>query len=605
MRTLILTWTVILLPVCCVTAGDAGRESPFSIGAGARSVALGGSLTSLAVDGSSVFYNPAGLGYLEFQEVDFMQSLMFEGSRYNFGSYVYPMSSSSGLGIGFMRLGTGDIVRRREYVHAGTFSYSTSQLVVSYGRQLRQLFGFGASLKVVNQSLDDITAYGVGVDVGVRSMIRRHVNLGAIVRDLVQPELRLAGRAEETPRSLVVGASLNDLAICTDLRLTASLDIEHTDDKEVGLRVGSEIVHKNTLALRLGYGRDNPVVGAGFSRNRLRIDYAYELVDHVGDLHHISLSLRFGKSVAQREAELREQVTRLPFRPREEAGLNRLREKANRFFHQFELDSALVYFRLVQRLDPNDQEAAISIEAIEMADRVQKDQADRLEIAADDQQKFVRSFYARAQLYLAQRNYTAALDFLDLIIEIDPGHPFARELRKIVEREKAVEISFTLDTARVAESEGRAVRAIEALNRVIELDPTNREAVESRERIIGSLDIPQRLALGIDLFERGAYRAARRQFNQVLSIRPQEAVALDYLRRIDEAESQVPPGGSTLEDLQKNPRIWKHYTDGLRFMRDGQYQQAIDEWEKVLEVFPDNQSTLDNIEQARLRLESE
>jgi cytochrome c-type biogenesis protein CcmH/NrfG len=40
-------------------------------------------------------------------------------------------------------------------------------------------------------------------------------------------------------------------------------------------------------------------------------------------------------------------------------------------------------------------------------------------------------------------------------------------------------------------------------------------------------------------------------------------------------------------------------------MRNRDYRLAITAWEKVLKVYPDNQSTLDNIEQARLRLSAE
>ena len=40
-------------------------------------------------------------------------------------------------------------------------------------------------------------------------------------------------------------------------------------------------------------------------------------------------------------------------------------------------------------------------------------------------------------------------------------------------------------------------------------------------------------------------------------------------------------------------------------MRDRDYQKAIDAWQKVLEAYPNNTSTLNNIEQARLRLQSE
>ena len=40
-------------------------------------------------------------------------------------------------------------------------------------------------------------------------------------------------------------------------------------------------------------------------------------------------------------------------------------------------------------------------------------------------------------------------------------------------------------------------------------------------------------------------------------------------------------------------------------MRDQQFQKAIDVWQKVLETYPNQLNTLNNIEQARLRLKAE
>ena len=40
-------------------------------------------------------------------------------------------------------------------------------------------------------------------------------------------------------------------------------------------------------------------------------------------------------------------------------------------------------------------------------------------------------------------------------------------------------------------------------------------------------------------------------------------------------------------------------------MRNKEYQKAVDAWNKVLKVYPNNINTLNNLEQAMLRLESE
>ena len=80
-----------------------------------------------------------------------------------------------------------------------------------------------------------------------------------------------------------------------------------------------------------------------------------------------------------------------------------------------------------------------------------------------------------------------------------------------------------------------------------------------------------------------------------------EPVALEYIRKIDLRKAR----SVTLDDLQEDKTVWPLYLEGLRHMRNKDYRAAIAAWEKVLQTYPNSESTLSNIEQARLRLESE
>jgi len=92
-----------------------------------------------------------------------------------------------------------------------------------------------------------------------------------------------------------------------------------------------------------------------------------------------------------------------------------------------------------------------------------------------------------------------------------------------------------------------------------------------------------------------------KRFQAVLDVDPDDPVALEYMEKLTPAADEV----STLEDLQKNKTIWQFYLDGLRFMRNKEYEKAIEAWQKVLKAYPDNLDTRNNLEQARLRLKSE
>jgi tetratricopeptide (TPR) repeat protein len=164
-----------------------------------------------------------------------------------------------------------------------------------------------------------------------------------------------------------------------------------------------------------------------------------------------------------------------------------------------------------------------------------------------------------------------------------------------------LDMSRNFDSARVAEQQGQYLKALEAYERILDYDPSNESAEKGKLRVARNLDLTQQLNLAIDLFKAGKYELARQRFSAVLTIDPVQPVALEYLKRIEQALAKPP----TLEDIQKDKAIWQLYLDGLRHMRDKDYEKAIEAWEKVLQAYPNNSNTLNNIEQARLRMQSE
>ncbi|MFQ6008135.1 MAG: PorV/PorQ family protein [Candidatus Zixiibacteriota bacterium] len=589
---------------CLCVAGDAGRESLFSVGAGARALAMGGGFTSLADDASAVFYNPAGLPTLEYHEISFMHMTLFEGTTYDFASWTYPVASLGGFGAAYMRIGTNDIIRSSGFVEQEPFDYSQSQFLVSYGRELKEGFSLGVSLKTINQNLGDYYDYGVGLDLGMMAHLNNRLTAGFIIRDMIPPTIELEEKSEAQPVTVVSGLSLRNTKLTERVGLVASLELEKIEERNMKVHTGAEVVFDKTYALRAGYDRDNLSFGAGFVYRRLKIDYAYKILDYIEDSHRFSISFLLGPAVSEqvRKKRFEESQRRTDLLEDErQRQLAFYKAKADKFYQLRQFDSALTYYQRALVFDEGNEEIIGSIAEIEKARRIQEEREQLHRQTELEIKKTCENYLAQAQSFYAKNYYTAALDMLDLIFDIDPIHPAAQKLKFEIEKAMSSDINLNLEIAVVAEREGQFLKALEAYERILGYDPTNQKAQEGKTRVAKKLDLMQQLNRGLELFKSGKYAQARYLFRAVLAIDPVQPVAAEYIKKIDQALAKPP----TLEDIQKDKVFWQLYLDGLRYMRNKEYQKAIEAWEKVLQAYPNNSNTLDNIEQARLRLQSE
>jgi len=564
---------------------------------------MGGAFTALGADASSVYYNAAGLPWLEYQEISMMHVTLFEGTLYDVAAWGVPVVGVGGFGAAFMRVGTGDIIRRTDFVNKGTFNYATWQFLLGYGRKFGRHVSWGGTLKIVNQSLDDQSDYGLGADFGLRAQLYRGFTVGVALRNVAPPELTLDSSSDKMPFVAVAGLGIQRIHISQFMTAGLAVDLEKAGDRPYAVHSGLELLLGRTLALRTGYDRDNFSFGAGLSTGRLKFDYAYKILDYIENSHRFSLSLLLGPSVSvqleRREREAQQRSTQM-FEDERKRQFEAYREKADKYYRNLRLDSALTYYQRALAFDEKNQEIIGTIAAIENIQRIKEAEEARIRAAQQEQQQTERAYFDQATFLYNRKYYPASLDLLGLILEIDPDNAEARTLKAKIESAMSREIAAARTLCIASERDGRLLDAVEACNRVLELAPGDTIATQTRQRISTRMDLTQQLKVGIDLYNQNRLSEARRQFEGVLKINPQEPVARDYLAKIDVPQPQE----TTLEDIQNDRDIWPLYLEGLRYMRNKEYQKAIDAWEQVLKKYPNNSNAIENIKQARLRMES-
>ncbi len=601
-------------------ASDAGRESVFSIGVGGRALAMGGAFTSLADDATSVYYNPAGLGLLEYQELTFMHMALFEGTNFNFGSWVYPVNSKFGMGIGYMRIGTEDLIKMQNYVSLGTFTYSQSQALFSIGARPLDKIAIGATIKGVNQEIDNVSDWAAGLDAGVIIIPHKYVRIGLAARDAIVPNLELKAAAEKTPRSEAGGVAVSKVPLSERTKFSASVELEKVEDRSAKVHTGGELLFDDSYAVRAGYDRDNVSMGVGYSYQSLSIDYGYKILDQIDNSHRISVSLKLGEPAELTPGQNQEVESNLPpnadIVPYEFTRQFKFyKTLADDYYDQSKLDTALMYYHRALDFERGNEEIKMKISMIATAldmERRNEEPAPRQlttpipkELVSDNE-RIVGLYLDQARSFNEEGYFYPALELLEQILILDPRNKEAKELSIKINYEVEQRIENLLGEGWSAERAGEFSKAIESYTEVLELNPGLQKVRIDRELLFRKLSISDKLILGINQFEQGKLGAAKLIFEAVLAIDTSNDLSKNYLKKIatPPVEPMVSSEPTPLEVIQADTAVWPLYLKGLKFMRDKEYQKAIDAWMQVLKVYPNSSHTANNIIQARLRLNS-
>jgi hypothetical protein len=283
---------------------------------GARAVAMGQAYTSLATDGSALFWNPAGImrtpgrtnwfaSHTEYTADIDLHHLSVHHRKQNFGF---------GLMMGVLR--SGDILRTDELHQEGTglyFNANQFYLGASLARAMTDRFSIGGTIKYFQENLDEFQTKTVTADLGILYFLGLgDLRVGFAVRNF-GPEMRPGGspppigggvEAADTFQKFpapTVGSfgAARTWALGREVDLLTAADFNHPSDYAESFRLGAELGLRDLLYLRGGYetSRDEGGASAGFGLRLerkqflVRIDYAYSDMGTFGEIHRFSVDL--------------------------------------------------------------------------------------------------------------------------------------------------------------------------------------------------------------------------------------------------------------------------------------------------------------------------
>ena len=333
MRTLLLTlFLTALMTLPADAQRKAGRNGAafLEIGVGAREVGLGSAVSSMANDANQIFWNPAGTALLSNEQFSaaFSYTSWIADLDYGALAFGYKLPGAGTLTLGAQFFGINDIPANRQNGYmdpdlavlvedtetSATFNYSDIAFSVSYAQYVYDKLALGATFKIINESIDGVSASAVAFDFGsVYSIGLSGWQLAARISNLGS-DIEFFTQDNPLPLSFSIGTSIYPVN-SENTRLMLSVDTIKPLDSEQQLRTGAELSFYDLLFLRGGYKFNYSGIDDGGTSDRdavnatiegvslgagvqyeiggyaVAIDYAYTQMDLLDNVNRISLRI--------------------------------------------------------------------------------------------------------------------------------------------------------------------------------------------------------------------------------------------------------------------------------------------------------------------------
>ena len=280
---------------------------------GARAVALGNANTALARGATALFSNPGALSTVQHEHSLFASHFAYAADiDIHHVGYVRRLASWQwGVGVGI--LDSGEIERTTETQPEGTGqTFSADQVVatLSAARLLTDRITLGASVKFLQEALDDYENRGFMIDLGALYYLGyRTARIGFAVNNF-GPDLQLNGspppdagfegswQSFPAPTNASFGFAY-DADVLPNNTLTLGLDFVHPTDEAESIVLAAEWGVGEVLAFRGAYREtqgDNVFSGGlgvkwDLDERPIHLDYGFVDRGTFGLLHTITLEI--------------------------------------------------------------------------------------------------------------------------------------------------------------------------------------------------------------------------------------------------------------------------------------------------------------------------
>ncbi len=310
-----------------------------NIGAGARGLAMGSAQVASVDDGSSGYWNPAGLVNVKDEpQLSLMHAEYFAGiGKYDYGSLALPLKDKKRvIALSVLRFAVDDIPNTIfliepdgtiNFSNVSSFSSADYAFLLSFAQEVKlknnKKINGGLNAKIIHRKAGDFTtAWGFGFDAGIQMQAEKW-KIGIVARDVTttfnawsfnltekmrevfyvtENDIPVRSTELTAPRIILGGAY--DFTINDKINLLAEVNLDITFDGRrntviasdvlsLDPKIGLEASWKNVFFVRGGINNFQqalddsdstykekvwiyqPSIGAGFRIANVQIDYAF------------------------------------------------------------------------------------------------------------------------------------------------------------------------------------------------------------------------------------------------------------------------------------------------------------------------------------------
>ncbi|HLQ67403.1 MAG TPA: hypothetical protein VK123_09270 [Candidatus Limnocylindrales bacterium] len=572
--------------------------------------------TALGMDPYAVFLNPAGLAMQDERSLLVQHGLLQFETSWDFAAVGVPIPGLGAFGLGVARIGTSGIEAfDAQNQPLGTYGYTETALAVSIARRAIGPAYVGATVKVLSQSLGDVSAAAPALDLGLvyRPARLRGGQIGITAENVLAGALDLGGATPTIGRSLRLGVASPERRVGRAGLVRAALDVARHGAEGTKMRAAVEYTRAGLGSLRAGFDHGRPLFGVGFQYRRYGIDLSM-IQGATAMTKQLGVRVAWGEPLSQFDARRSQEYAKaaedsLRARSAARVALDRARAEAAESAGDYE--TALVLWEVLLRDLPGDKSLTARSDRARaaIAGRAKQD------LVSESARRLTGTLEELARSALARGDVEEAAGLMRAIADAGPRPAGGADSLESLDRRIAAARESAADQAVLrAESlrrDGQLLAAAGEAALALRLRPNDpratalwaelenlfgKSAAEASvlSRRLEALTAVHEASLA---FNEGRYTDASDAVKRALAADPTSREAREWRDRVQRRLSTPKP--------ELDARIKQLYIKGMEAFSAGDYQEALRSWEQILILDPLNESARRNVLEARERMKAE